>query len=132
MSIKGLNPLMNVAVDLMLDKDPAEWLAYQMTLEQDPLPETVGEAMEMVKKKARQAIESATKQQAALCDQLAEALDEIASDRNKPAIHEDSWEEQAKEWQKHYDNVTRIATDALSRLQTVQPWQVSTRRKKHG
>ena len=64
MTLKDLSPLQNAAVNLMLNNDPAEWLAYQMTLEQDPLPETTGEAMELVKAKCRQAIEAATKKQA--------------------------------------------------------------------
>ena len=70
MSLKEFNPVLNIGIDRMLRNNPAKWLAYQMTLTQEPLPKTVDEAMLLVEKKASEAIESATKQLQADNDKL--------------------------------------------------------------
>ena len=50
-----------------------------------------------------------------LHDELVAALKKIAKDRNGPAIHEKTLEEQSKSWQKQYDYVTRIAEEVLNK-----------------
>ena len=57
-----------------LKTDPAGWLGYQLTEPQDPMPETIGKAMDMIKIKAKMAIDSATKQLQKENKQLREAL----------------------------------------------------------
>ncbi len=54
--------LIRVAIDRLLKTDPAAWLGHKLTETLDPIPETVGEAMDMVKAKAKMAIDSATEQ----------------------------------------------------------------------
>jgi hypothetical protein len=36
-------------MNALLDKDPTQWLALKMTEPMDPLPETIGEAVEILK-----------------------------------------------------------------------------------
>jgi hypothetical protein len=50
-----------------------------------------------------------------LYHELVEALKNIAMDRNGPAIHEKTIEEQSMSWQKQYDYVTRIAQAVLKK-----------------
>lgn len=51
--------LIEMEIEKLLETNPAEWLAYKMVLPQ--MPETGGDAMEIVKKYTGMAIESATK-----------------------------------------------------------------------
>ena len=67
--------LIKMAIGRLLETDPAEWLGYQLTEPQDPMPETVGEAMDMVKAKAKMAIDSATRQSHAENKRLRGALE---------------------------------------------------------
>ncbi len=54
--------LLKVAIDRLLTTDPAGWLGHKLTEPQDPMPETIGEAMDMVRTNAKMAIDSATEQ----------------------------------------------------------------------
>ncbi len=54
--------LLKVAIDRLLTTDPAGWLGHKLTEPQDPMPETIGEAMDMIRTNAKMAIDSATEQ----------------------------------------------------------------------
>lgn len=58
MALKELNPLMNVAIDGLLKRDPIEWLLWQLTLTQKPMPKTVKEAQDMVRAKVKTAMDA--------------------------------------------------------------------------
>ena len=69
--------LIDIAIDRLLETDPAAWLGYKLTEPQDL--RTVGEAMDMIKTKAKMAIDSATRQTQDENKRLRAALEEIVT-----------------------------------------------------
>ena len=110
--------LLKVAIDRLLTTDPAGWLGHKLTEPQDPMPETIGEAMDMVRTNAKMAIDSATEQLQAELDKhrwipVAERLPEkhdmydVSDGRRK---WEHLWIKMFKGWRKdgmlHYESIT--------------------------
>ena len=52
--------MINIMIDVLKEKDPAEWLAMKMVMSQEPIPKTTKEAVDIVKKLCHEAIEQST------------------------------------------------------------------------
>lgn len=49
--------MINIMIDVLKEKDPAEWLALKMVMSQEQIPKTTKEAVDIVKKLCNEAIE---------------------------------------------------------------------------
>lgn len=82
MTIFKGDKMINIMIDVLKEKDPAEWLAIKMVMSQEQIPKTTKEAVDIVKKLCNEAIEQSTQNIRAENERLKDAYRDVIKSLN--------------------------------------------------